>query len=334
LSLADWLQSLATAADRAAVEWLLEFDEPAVRHLVLTEVLNMPAASPEVVEARDNVLDGPRVERLLDGQHADGGFGASAYAKWHGTHWRLIALTELGVPADDRVRAAYEHELKWLRSPGRLGRAGPLDGRYRRCGSQEGAALAIGVHLGMAADERVAAIAGDLVEWQWPDGGWNCDIRPEASHSSFHESLKPLWALDAYARATADREAADAADRAAEFFLVHRLFRSERTGEAYPKLLKVHFPTYWHYDFLDGLLVMTRAGRVRDPRAEDALDRLESQRLADGRWRTGGRWWRPPGSKSASEVVDWGSKGTNPFVTLNALRVLRAAGRLGGTVGV
>jgi hypothetical protein len=59
----------------------------------------------------------------------------------------------------------------------------------------------------------------------------------------------------------------------------------------------------------------------------DALDLLEKRRLPDGRWRSGGRWWKPPGSKTHAEVVDWGRSGPNEMITLNALRVLRAAGR-------
>jgi hypothetical protein len=326
------LESLP-AADRGAVEWLLGDDEPAVRRLTLTGVLGLPADAPEVAAEQGRFFDGPIVRRLLAGQRSEGGFDVSAYGKWTGTHWRLLALTEFDSPPDDRLRRAYEHELAWVRSPGRLRRKGPVEGRFRRCGSQEGAALAVGIHLGLAGDERVAALARDLVEWQWPDGGWNCDIRPKASHSSFHESLKPLWGLHAYAAATGDREAAAAADRAAEFFLRHRLFRSERSGEPYPKLLKLHFPAYWHYDILDGLLVLARTGRIGDRRTADALDQLEARRLGDGRWPAGGRWWRPPGSAKAAEIVDWGRSGPNRFVTLNALRVLRAAGRFPGTVG-
>ena len=70
-------------------------------------------------------------------------------------------------------------------------------------------------------------------------------------------------------------------------------------------------------------------GFVRDPRASDALDHLERRRRKDGRWRAGAYWWRPPGSTGgAVEVVDWGRGGPNEMITLNALRVLRGAGRL------
>jgi hypothetical protein len=68
--------------------------------------------------------------------------------------------------------------------------------------------------------------------------------------------------------------------------------------------------------------------RLRDPRATEALDLVEERRDADGLWRAAKTWWRPPGSKGSNvEVVDWGSRVPSAMVTLNALRILRAAGR-------
>jgi hypothetical protein len=43
--------------------------------------------------------------------------------------------------------------------------------------------------LGLVDDSRVQYLAESLIDWQWPDGGWNCDKRPSANHSSFYESL-------------------------------------------------------------------------------------------------------------------------------------------------
>jgi hypothetical protein len=66
-----------------------------------------------------------------------------------------------------------------------------------------------------------------------------------------------------------------------------------------------------------------------DPRAADAIDLLIAQQRNDGCWRSGPSWWRAPGSGGTNvEVVDWGRRGPSEMVTLNALRVLRAAGRL------
>src|SRR5918997_56709 len=94
--------------DRGAVAWLLAFDEPAVRWLAATGILGLPTDDARVVSIQKRILDGPRVRQLLAGQGADGGFGVDAYAKWAGTHWRLLALAELEVPPDARQRAAAE----------------------------------------------------------------------------------------------------------------------------------------------------------------------------------------------------------------------------------
>jgi hypothetical protein len=202
-------------------------------------------------------------------------------------------------------------------------------GKTRRCASQEGNALAVCSRLGLAGDERVGMLAAPLVKWQWPDGGWNCDRRPEAQHSSFHETHPPIWGLYEYARATGDRDAVAAARRGAELLLGRRLFRRRSDREVVRRSwVALHYPPYWHYDILQGLLVLSRLGLAGDERAGDALDLVERRRLGDGRWRPGGYWWQPPGSSRAREVVDWGRSGPNHMITFNALRVLRAAGRI------
>jgi hypothetical protein len=179
----------------------------------------------------------------------------------------------------------------------------------------------------MTDDPRVQYLAQSLVEWQWEDGGWNCDKSPSAHHSSFYESLAPLWGLTEYYKATKDNQVLAAANRAAELLLRHRLFRSEKTGEVIDSAwLKLHYPLYWHYDILQALVILARAGKVRDPRCNEALDMIESKRGKDGCWRAEAYYWKPSGASNA-DVVDWGRKGANEMITLNALRVLKAAGR-------
>ena len=185
--------------------------------------------------------------------------------------------------------------------------------------------------LGLAGDARARQLVDSLLDSQWPDGGWNCDRNPAAHHSSFHETLHPLWGLTEHARVTGDRDATRAADRAADFFLDHRLFRSHTTGAvADEEWLDLHHPAYWHYDVLQGLLFLARHGSIRDPPAGEALDLIEAKRRSDGTWAPEGRrYWKPPGSSGGGvEVVDWGRSGPNEMLTLNALRVLRAAARL------
>jgi hypothetical protein len=308
-----------------AVDWLLGSDEPAIRLLARRDILGEP---PDADANR--IVSGPMVTALLSDQQADGGFGGDPYRKWTGVHWRLISLAELGVPpSDPRVAAAAERVLTWI-TRGLRQQPPVFDGLVRAHGSVQGNALGACCRLGLSGDPRARHLAKSLISWQWPDGGWNCDLKATGYRSSFHETLGAAWGLHEYAQAAGDTAARDAADRAAELFLEHRLFRRLRTGEVINSLwLKLRYPPYWHYDILQALLVLGRMGRVEDSRTVDALSELERRRLPDGRWRAEGRWWKPAGSSITPDVVAWARSGEpNPMITLNALRVLRAAGRL------
>lgn len=318
-------------SDDPAVQWLFESGDPSIRYLTLTDLLDQGAASPEVQATRKRVARGPRVRALLAGQQPDGGFGVHPYQKWTGAHWRLVSLVELGIPADHkRARAAADQVLRWLTGEAHRRAIQCINGLTRRCASQEGNALAVCSRLGLADDARVKFLAHSLLEWQWPDGGWNCDKNPRARHSSFYESLAPLWGLVEYHRASGDADARDAARRAAELFLRHHLFRSDTTGELIdPHWLDLHYPLYWHYDILQALVILSRLGPLTDPRLREALDILEAKRLPDGRWKPEGYYWSLSGTRASNvEVLDWGRGGLNEMITLNALRVLKAAGRL------
>jgi hypothetical protein len=317
--------------NESAIKWLLNSADPSVRYFTLVDLLGAPDDSLEVQEARRNIPKGPRVQALLKGQRQDGSFGVSPYSKWSGAHWRLVSLVELGVPhGDPRVQAAVETVLQWLTGDKHQRGIMTINGLARAHASQEGNALAVCSRLKLANDERVKLLAHALVEWQWPDGGWNCDKREEAHKSSFYESLTPLWGLIEYHRATGDAVCLETAERAAEFFLRHRMFRSEHTGAVIRKeWLNLHYPVYWHYDILQGLRIVGMVGKLKDPRVEEALTIVEQKRLPDGWWRPVGYYWNPPGKKGIpQEVVDWGRNNPNEMITLNALRVLNQAGRL------
>ena len=304
--------------------WLLAAEEPSVRYLARRDLLGDDSPS-----ERAAITAGPWVSALLAGQHEDGGFGDDPYRKWTGAHWRLVSLAELAAPANDpRVAAATEHVLAWildgLRRPPRV-----VDGRPRAHASIHGNALGACTRLGLAGDERTRRLAEDIISWQWPDGGWNCDNQAEGHRSSFHESVRTAWGLQEYATATGHAGAREAAERAVELFLQHRVFRRGGTGKPInARWLSMPYPSYWHYDVLSALIVIARGCRCTDPRASDALDLLDEKRRPDGRWNAQAQWWRKPGSKNTPEVVDWGRAGQpNLMVTLNALRVLAAAGR-------
>ena len=257
-------------------------------------------------------------------------YGVHPYAKWQGAHWRLASLVEIA-PEDalPAARRAAEDVLGWLANPKSPRKFPTIDGRVRRCASQEGRALYACCRIGMADDRRLQTIAESLVATQWPDGGWNCDRRPEAAHSSFNETWAPTMGLASYARDTGHVAAREAADRAAEFLLQHSVYQSHRTGtSAHPAFTRLRWPPYWHYDALVGLVTLERSVGLDDPRTADALDLVESKWREDGTWRSEGKWWKGPGSKGSNvEVVDWGTT-AHEMLTAGARDVLAAAKRL------
>jgi hypothetical protein len=314
--------------DDPAIAYLLRSRDPSVHYYLLAGLLEKPPKSPVVKKARAAIPLGPRVKSLLTGYKT--AFRCHPYQKWYGAHWRLVSLAELGLaPNHPAVRPALEKTLNWLTGEAHRSAIKSLGGLTRRCGSQEGNALFAATYFGLAGDHRVKYLADSLVEWQWPDGGWNCDRDPGARHSSFYETITPLRGLFHYYQATGDKTYLDAAEKAGELFLRHKLFRSERSGKVInQEWLKLHYPLYWHYDILHGLSVLMLVDMLGDKRCQEALDIVEAKRRKDGTWHAGGYYWSPARSKGVHyDVADWGRGGPNEWITLNALRVLKAAGR-------
>lgn len=206
-----------------------------------------------------------------------------------------------------------------------------INGRTRIHASQEGNALYALLALGLV-DERVDELAQRLVGRQWSDGGWNCDKKPEATNSSFHESLIPMRGLALHAKLTGNEDSRGATGRASEIFLKRRLYRRERGGQIiHSEFKKFHYPPYWHYDFLFALKVLAEAGFIDDPRCQEALDLLESKQLPEGGWPAEKKYYRVTDKLgNGRSLVDWGGTSKlrmNEWVTADALYVLKAAGR-------
>jgi hypothetical protein len=337
-------------AAAAPVPALLKSPEPSIRWKTRVHVLGEDPDAKSIRSLREEIRRSPTVRALLSRRDQLGrpGTRRQVYYKWQGLHWVLASLADLGYPEGDetlhplRDRAlelwlgpAYFHEFTArTEAEAYRGRGVPLmRGRYRRCASQQGNALYSLVTLGIA-DERVHSLAERLLHWQWPDGGWNCDRHPQADTSSFMETLLPMLGLAIYAREYRRSAAAKAARAAVDVFLRRRLFKRVSDGRIIaPDFVALHYPRYWHYDFLGGLKAMMQMGRIGDVRCAEALDLLEERRLADGGWPADKRYYKvsPKTMTSNADYVNWGGtsrRRMNEWVTVDALAVLRAAGRL------
>ena len=315
------------------IDKLLNSNEPSVRYKVLVNMLGEKPKSAKIRKLQEEIKSSPRVKLLLSERRKKREIPHHPYRKWYGAHWVLATLADIGYPAKDKsLIPLREQVLNWLFSEDHQKHIRMIKGRTRRCASQESNALYSLLTLGLA-DERTEELANRLVKWQWSDGGWNCDRNPQASNSSFWESLIPLRALSLHARITGNKKSKEAAKRASEVFLKRHLFKRQKDSQVMnDDFLKLHYPCYWRYDILFGLKVMAEAGFIKDKRCKDALDILESKRLPDGGFPAEARFYRVSNKPSSGcSRVDWGGtskKRMNEFITADALFVLKKAGRL------
>ena len=316
------------------VDRLRTGDDPAVRYQAR---LVLDGTDPETEEMRtlaEEVRASPDCRAVIDGSFID---PRHVYRKWQGAHWALVQLAERGHPGGDpRLREVQELVFAWILSPAFLkpNWTRQIEGqpdRVRRCASMEGNVLWANLELGLM-DERLQALADRLRSLQWPDGGWNCDVRPEAHHSSFVETVLGLRGLAAWVRATGDDAAEHTLERGVELLLDHHLLY-RRNGDLIvptwgPRPDRIGFPIRF-FDVLLVLELMADVGRLDDRRCRRALELLHAKQAADGGFPMEVRRARTaPEICSNCTFAHWGPGGksrSNPWVTIRALRVIRAA---------
>jgi hypothetical protein len=318
------------------VDRLRTWDDPAVRYQAR---LVLDGAEPDTAAMRaraDEVRTSPDCSAVIEGSFVD---PRHVYRKWQGAHWALVQLAERGHPGGDpRLEQVQELVFHWILSPAFLKPnwtrhiEGQAD-RVRRCASMEGNVLWASLQLGLM-DERLEALADRLGVLQWPDGGWNCDVRPQARQSSFVETVLGLRGLAAWVRATGDKTAADTLERGVELLLEHHLL-FHRSGRLIvpnwgPRPDIIGFPIRF-FDVLLVLELMADIGRLDDPRCNRALELLLAKRTTDGGFPMEVRRARTTREICSNcTFAEWGPGGktrTNPWVTIRALRVVEAAGR-------
>jgi hypothetical protein len=321
------------------VESLKASDDP-VLAFKASILAGLDPASAEARSIRDRIPGSPMARALLRVLGQDEKTLHQTYRKWQGPHWTLTLLAMIDYPpADQTLRPLVRQVHDWtfsrhfLEPPMTVIHSGQED-RVRHCASMDGNAIWYSVRLGLEED-RTRALVDRLIGWQWPDGGWNCDKRLDATHSSFQESLIPARGLWAYGKAHDYQPALAAAQRVAELVLARRLLWHRRddslivpdwSGRPGPD--RIHYPIQF-FDVLFALQVMADLGRLDDPRCADALALLASKRLPDG-----GFPLEASVTSTSDQVVsrgtyaNWGPRGSrcsNPLVSLAVLDVLRQA---------
>ena len=219
------------------------------------------------------------------------GWGAQLLARqspdgsWPGGQWDLVTLWSLVVLKDLGLDPASKQARRMI---GRVDKGlvfKPLNNRPFLHGETEpcinGRILGIGAYF----KEPNDALAKQLLDEQLEDGGWNCEA-PKSRCSSFHTTICVLEGLLEYERAGRKSAAiTKARERAENYLLQRRMFRSLRTGAIIDKRwLRFTYPTHWHYDVLRGLDYLRNAGIKPDSRVDEAIEAVIARRHQNGRW--------------------------------------------------
>src|SRR5439155_7997563 len=277
------------ALDRA-IPWLLEGD-PAIRWQTMRDLVRAPERAVE--RERSRVARCGWGARLLARQNPGGTWAgglapqAGLYSpKWTSTTYTMLLLRDFGLPANNgQARKA----CKVLLDAGFQPDGGINYGIWARWLGRSETCIT-GMVLSILSsfeydDPRLDAIAAHLLDRQMPDGGWNCRRPAGATHSSVHTTISVLEGLRLYELLGRKRFAQlqAAQRRGREFLLLHRLFRSDRTGEVIkPVFLRFAFPPRWHYDILRALDYFQAVDAPRDRRMAEAIDIVRGGRGEDG----------------------------------------------------
>ena len=329
-----------------ALPWLLERSDPPLRAFTLTDILGRPPDDEEVKAARAGTLSYKPVASL---KRRMGGRGywppdESSYTpKFTATVWQLMLLGEMGVPWTPWIESAVErvvaqHQMEngafcWRRLGGR--------GKVEEEPCLTGNMLRTMLVFGYADDPRVSKGLNWFPEFQFDDGGWNCDYPSyNPTHSSFMSTIEPLWAYSEVPRSRWTRRMKNSIERGAEFLLAHRVYKSHHDWRPVQLrgmtkvfgddiVMKFHFPMYYYYDALHGLRVLTKLGYQDDERISDAVHLLFSKMTPEGRWLLDGDWVRERHDRDRKTLVALEQlAGPSKWVTLNCYRVLAKTGGL------
>lgn len=308
-----------------ALIWLLDSD-PAIRWQAMRDLTDTPPAN--IAAERTRVAHEGRGSEILTSQQPDGAWTAPNEPLWATTLFTLQLLRATGIdPAEPAVQAAMTRLQQgqrwndldncWELRPPETGGNTFFEGEEEPC--INGGALGIGAYFGLPSKSLLRR----LLTEQLKDGGWNCEA-PKSTVSSFHTTICVLEGLLEYERApksnpAPDPEIAEARHRGEEYLLERSLFRRLSTGEVIsPEFLELAFPPRYRYDILRALDYFRATNSLPDPRMSDAVQRIESRQLPDGRWPLD-RAYDDTVAVSVAEPIGEPSR----WNTLRALRVLR-----------
>ncbi len=308
----------------------------------------------------------PRILAAQNADGHWGGPGRFYTDKYRGTVWQLIVLAELGAdPADARVRAACEAILRDSQEPESGGfsvecsksRGGGLASGVIPC--LTGNMVFSLVRLGYLDDPRLQRAVDWIATWQRFDDGESEPPKegPYARyemcwgrHTCHMGAVKALKGLAEIPPGRRSPAVAQTLAAGTEYILKHHVHKRSHdlSRDSKPGWRRLGYPLMYQTDVLEILGILATLGDdaseaadgdaagaaaaggdavaaahhgpLHDPRTREALDLVAGKQDAQGRWKL-------ETTMNGKFVVDIEAKGKpSRWITLRALRVLRAAG--------
>jgi hypothetical protein len=324
--------------------WLLEPASPGVRYLALRDLLDLPMDDPQLVSARKLAHQQGPIADILAAMHPEGWWdtpGPGYNPKYYSTVWALISLAQLGasIQEDERIATGCSYLLEHAYNPG---------GQFSASGPPSGTADCLQGNLCWAlttlgcTDARLAAAYDWMARTVTGDGIAPLKDR-DAAVRYYAGKCGPLFACGSNNKLPCAWGAAkvmlalgclpsgqrtplveNAIRQGVDF-----LFSVDPVTAAYPcgwsdkpsqSWFKFGFPVFYVTDVLQIVEVLVMLGYAQDKRLGSAIEFIRSKQDAEGRWLLeydyAGKTWSDYGAK----------KQPNPWVSLRALRVLKAVG--------
>jgi hypothetical protein len=322
--------------------WLLEKDDPAVRHLALRDLLGGSEDDHEVSGARRAAMATDPIAAILAARDPVGFWvkpGPGYSPKYTGTVWQLIFLDQLGADGhDERVRVACEYLFSHTQAAcGGFGASYESDGGRPPARSVihclNGNLLRSLLGFGWLEDERVQraidwqarSITGEDFDGYYQSGtsgpGFCCaaNYRQPCAWGA----VKAALALARIPEGRRTPQVERALEVSREFLLSRDPAKADYPmGESTKpngSWFKLAFPLGYVADVLQTLEALCALDLAKDPRLQPALAWLLSKQDNQGRWPNqyaySGKLWQ--------DIDQQGQP--SKWVTLRAARVLRAA---------
>ena len=328
----DWRHELA----EDPLPWLLEEDNPAVRHMTLRLLLDDDNS--KLGAAQRAAMRADPIATILERQQPEGHWikpGPGYAPKYTGTVWSVIFLDQLGADGrDHRIERACEYVLSYAQADTGGFSASASKGGF---GSASGVIHCLNGNLlrallgfGWLDDSRVER----AIDWQARSvtgEGFEAYFRSGTSGPGFScaangglpcawGAIKALRALARIPRRRRKRSVGRAIDVGVDFLLsrdpaVADYPTSTRISSNW---FKLGFPSGYVADLLQNLETLAELGLAQDPRLSNAVDWVLSQQDDHGRWRNryayNGKMW-----------IDVERQGApSKWVTLRACLVLKS----------